>query len=164
MGDDQLEKSKVSGEHSLLSLLVGEWEGITRTWFEPDKLVDEAPNQATMQLILDGRFLVHDYRSSLEGKAFEGKAIYGYDIGTGKFQCAWVDSFHTGTLIMFSQGSQTEKGFSVLGSWQAGDQTVWGWRTELQIKDKDTIIITAYIITPAGEESKGVETVYTRKQ
>ncbi len=128
MADEQLEKSKASGEHSLLSLLAGEWEGITRIWFEPDKLASETPDQATMQLILDGRFLVHNYRSSFDGQVIEGQATYGYDIGTGKLQCAWVDSFHTGTLIMFSEGRRTEKGFSVLGSWQAGDQTIWGWR------------------------------------
>lgn len=163
MSDEQVEQSKVSDEHNLLSLLVGEWQGTTRIWFEPDKLASESPDQATMQLILDGRFLVHDYRTSFDNKTIEGKAIYGYNIGTGKFQSSWVDSFHTGTSIIFSEGSKTDKGFSVLGSWQADDQTVWGWRTELQITDKDTLVITAYNITPTGEESKGVETVYTRK-
>jgi hypothetical protein len=162
MSDEQLEKSKSSGEHNLLSQMVGKWEGTTRTWFEPDKLAGEAPNQATMHLILDDRFLVQDYQSSIDGNALEGKATYGYDIGLGKFQCAWMDTFHTGTNLMFSEGSRTEKGFSVLGSWHAGDQ-IWGWRTEVEITDKDNLTITAYNISPEGEAYKGVETIYKRK-
>ena len=101
---------------------------------------------------------------TLAGQPFEGVAIYGYDLATSKFQAAWVDSFHMSTGMMFSEGDPGEK-FAVLGSYDAGGPDVprWGWRTEIEVTDDNNIVVTAYNITPEGEESKATETRYQRK-
>ena len=52
---------------------------------------------------------MHEYPGELQGKPFEGVAIYGFDLATNKFQSAWVDSFHMSTAIMFSEGDAGEK-------------------------------------------------------
>ncbi|MFN2441027.1 MAG: DUF1579 family protein, partial [Chitinophagaceae bacterium] len=103
---EKFETSKASGAHSLLSKLVGEWEGTTKTWFEPGKLADESAMSGSMKLILSERFIMHEYKGSIEGKPFEGIGIYGYHLALEKFQAAWIDSFHNGTAIMFSEGQK----------------------------------------------------------
>ncbi len=161
----KFETSKSTGNHLWLSKLVGNWKGTTRVWFEPDVLGDESPVEGSMKLVLGDRFILHEYKGTLQGNALEGIALYGYNLTTEKFQSACVDSFHNGTAIMFSEGKK-QSDFSVLGSYAyitPETEQYWGWRTEITIPDDDTVIITCYNISPDGSmDAKATETVYKR--
>lgn len=162
---EKFETSKSSGAHYQLSRLVGEWKGTTKTWFDPRKLEDESSISGTMRLILDGKFIMHEYRGSFKDKPMTGIAIYGYHLDLEKFQCAWIDSFHNGSAIMFSEGKRGSKDLSVLGSYAYVTPEIeqyWGWRTNIDVINDDEIVITAYNISPEGEESKAIETVYKK--
>lgn len=161
----KFEESLSSGIHKELSALTGAWKGITKTWFEPDVLADESEMEATFRPVLGGRFQMFEYKGQMQGKPFEGIAFYGYDIPNETLQCAWIDSFHMGTGIMLSMGAKQEKGISVLGSYGGPDiPAPWGWRTETILTEDDTLVITAYNISPEGEESKATETIFRRVQ
>lgn len=153
---------KESSPHHFFASLAGHWQGMSKLWLEPDKLANEAPIVGTIQLILDGRFALFLYQSTIEGEAQHGMFTFGYNTELNRFEASWVDSFHTNTAIMFCTGSEKENGFFVLGSYP--DPTGgpdWGWRTEVELNG-DELMITAYNILPEGLEAKATEIVLRR--
>ncbi|WP_231459823.1 DUF1579 domain-containing protein [Pedobacter sp. Leaf132] len=164
MAKSKFEISLEEGSHRILKNLIGEWQGQTKTWFEKDVLADESTTTGKITALLENRFISYDYDGSLDGKPLTGKMIIGFDIPYQKFTASWIDSFHMGTQIMLSSGNATEKGFSVLGTYGNPEygEKLWGWRTALEVISKDEIILSAYNISPEGEEAKATEKILKR--
>jgi hypothetical protein len=159
------EISAATGSHLLFKQMEGNWQGITKTWFEPDVLADESQVQANIHLILGGRFLMMGYAGSLQGRTLEGLMIIGKQLSINKFQSVWLDSFHTGTDIMFSESKRDAHHLSVLGTYLFATpekEEIWGWRTRFELVNTDKLIITAFNVSPSGEESKATETTLIR--
>lgn len=149
--------------HHFLAQLGGGWTGTSKLWLEPDQPADDAPMVGSIQLILDRRFALFLYQSSIQGEPQHGMFTFGYNTTLDRYEASWVDTFHNNTAIMFCVGTSMENGFSVLGSYP--DPTGgpdWGWRTVVQLLDSDHLLITAYNILPDGMETKATEARLTR--
>ena len=149
--------------HHFLSQLAGGWTGTSKIWLEPEKLLDEAPIVGNIQVVLDGRFVMFLYQSSVEGEAQHGMFTFGYNTTKDQYEASWLDSWHNNTAIMFCVGSARENGFAVLGRYpDPTEGPDWGWRTEVELIDEDNLVITAYNIMPNSEEAKATEAKLTR--
>lgn len=143
--------------------MVGGWAGTTRSWPEPDGTPDESRTQGSLQLILEGRFAIYLYQTSVDGEAQHGMFTFGYNTTLDQFEASWVDTFHNNTAIMFCVGQAKGNGFSVVGSYPSSDGGPdWGWRTEVEQPDRDHLHITAYNISPEGGEAMAIQTLLNR--
>ena len=98
------------------------------------------------------------YRSQLEGKPLAGELLIAYESGEKLYRTAWVDSFHTGTAILVSQGNDGGGPIDVSGRWFAGEgQGHWGWRTVIDDSVAGALGIRMFNISPEGQEDLGIE-------
>lgn len=157
------ESLSADSPHSLLLSLCGNWSGMCRTWFEPNKLADESPIHSTIRPLLSGRFIQLEEEGSLMGEAMHGLVTIGYYDGRQRFEASWINNLHMGTGQLFSSGAATADGFSVLGTYpDPSGGPDWSWRTVLKVIDNDHFILTAYNIPPSGLEAKATEADYRR--
>lgn len=153
---------EISSPHHFLAQLAGNWRGVSKLWLEPDKLASETSIVGSIQIILDGRFALFLYQSSIEEEAQHGMFTFGYNTTLEQYEASWVDSFHNNTSIMFCTGNLRDNGFNVLGSYpDPSGGPDWGWRTEVELRGEE-LIITAYNIMPEGLEAKATEAALTR--
>lgn len=146
-----------------LDALVGEWEGLTRTWFQPGEPVREATQTGRMRKVADGTGVLHEYESSLDGEPFTGVVLYAVDVAKERVTAALVDGFHMSTAMLILEGPlRPEVVLDVLGHWEAGGET-WGWRMAVRQVSPDHLEMVAFLVTPSGEEHRAVETQYRRR-
>ena len=142
----------------LLASMVGEWTGRYRLYLEPGKLTSESVTSASVSPALDGRFtrIAYDWIVTPDDARQVGEFLVGAP--GGRLSASWVDTWHNGDAILFCPPAADGRG--VLGQY-GPDEDPWRWRTTFEVVD-GSLSITAWNITPAGEEAVATEARYER--
>ena len=148
-------------EHAALNPLAGIWKITTKMWSGPgEPQVTEGTCERNW--MMDGRYLVGNYKGSAAGMPFEGMEVLGYDNMKKQYVSSWVDNMGTG--IMLSRGAPMDPGsksFELTGSSPdpTGKEVVM--REVTSIVDGNTASMTMYA-TQDGQEQRIMEITYTR--
>lgn len=121
---DEITRGTTISAREMITALVGEWNGTYRLWLEPGELRTEGPTRCTGQSVLEGRFVALDYGWTDGDDPQLGSMLLGCT-DEGAWEMAWVDTWHTGTSMMFCVGAPDAE---VLGSYGSTVER-WGWRT-----------------------------------
>lgn len=148
---------------ALLAELVGAWRGRARLWVEPGVLRCEADVRGEIVPLHGGRWLSHSYTTQIDGADESGTALIGFAADHGTWQVAWVDTWHTGTEILLSEGVllASRRTIAVMTSYAAGDGPPWQWRTEFAAGE-GALTIRHFNITADGDEAIAAEFAYVR--
>ena len=150
--------------HKVLASLAGSWTTKSKEWMEPGKPPMESTGTAEFKTLLDGRFLQQELTSEMMGQAYSGIGTTGYDNLRKKYLVAWIDSMGTGIFMMEGTGSADGKTMTLKGSHEEPGGGSMSHRAIWKIIDDNTQTFEMYGTHKGGEEMKGMEITYTRKQ
>ena len=106
-GMDAFEKLAQPGEqHARLKSLVGEWN--VHGTFNFGGPPSESDGTSSYSMIMDGRYLRQEMKSTFMGGPFEGRGVIGYDNAKQKYVSFWIDNHGTG--FMLGEGTETTPG------------------------------------------------------
>ena len=158
------QKLSMPGEpHKLFATLAGTWTAHTREWMEPTTPPVESTGTASMKMLLDGRFLYHNFNGQMMGQPFSGLGIEAYDNVTKKYVTMWIDSLSTGILVMEGTASSDGKTITLRGSHVEPGGSKVLYRSIWKILDANNQTFELYGTPGRGKEMKLLEIVYTRK-
>ncbi len=151
--------------HAHLKPLAGHWAAVMRTRGAPDHPWKEMKATLDRKWILDGRFLVEEFKGELrEGGSFQGYGMSGYDNLKKKYVSVWANNVGTGFINV--EGTCDASGKVITYHAETSDPMSGQTKTMkmvLRIINNNKNVTEGYVTTPDGKEFKNWEAIYTRK-
>ena len=95
-------------QHEMLASRAGSWKVEGKMWMTPDAEPMPMTATANTKALLDGRYIIEEFKSDFMGMPFEGRLIQGYDNVSGQFWSVWFDNMSTGSYV--SHGTEVSSG------------------------------------------------------
>lgn len=147
-----------------LEVMVGDWVTAVHFWAAPDTEPEVSSGTAGSTWLLGERFVQSVFTGEIQGQAFEGLRIEGFDEAASEFVTTWRDNRGTHTLVF---RGQCDSGCRVRT--MTAELIDPGSQMKLQVKaittivDENSYTYESYIVTPSGNEFKNLEFVATRR-
>jgi hypothetical protein len=153
--------------HKALASFEGEWTAEVKSYMNgPDAPPTVSKGNATMKMVLGGRYLEQEFTSEMMNMPFSGTGFTGYDNVNKQYVGFWIDNMSTGMSSM--QGSMNQAG-DVLTMYGKMDDVTTGEHGKMmkyvtKMMGPDKQVFEVYDLSMDGAKSKMMEIVYTRKK
>lgn len=160
----QMEFMNPGPEQAWLAERVGTWTATVKMWMGPGE-PQVGAGVTVYSMILGGRFLAEEVKSTIGDQPFEARGLTGYNGATKKFETAWVDSM--GTAISMGYGVRSADGKTLESKWEMYEpmtrKTITMRSVDTTI-DKDHFKFEMFGPGADGKEMKMMEGMYTRSK
>ena len=149
--------------HEQMATHAGSWKTTSKMWMEPGQPPTETSGIATIEVLMDGRFVHEITKANMMGMPWEGRGVFGFDNSSQKHIGSWFDSF--GTTIMNFEGTCDGTCNVVTLQSTYFDPTSKSTKTMKSVstvKSDDHHLMELFDVAEDGTESKIVEITYTR--
>jgi hypothetical protein len=150
-------------EHKDLASMAGTYDLKIKSWDGSGGPPMEETGTAKRSMILDGRVLTEEVKSTMMGAPFVGHGMMGYDNTTGKYWSTWNDTMMTG--LMTTEGTcDAQKKCTFQGSqMDPVRKTVVKMRMTTHWPSPTVEVFEMYAPDDSGKEMKMMEITYTKK-
>ena len=168
MDDDVMAKMAAMGtpgaEQKVLAAREGKWTYTMKWWMDPGAEPMESTGTSESKMIMDGRYIVDEYKGTAMGMPFNGIGTSGFDNLKKKYVSTWIDNMSTAIMFMEGTYDAATKTFTWKGE---GPDPVAGKYMPMRMVDKMIDAnkgTTEFYSTDAksGKEFKSGEIAYTR--
>jgi hypothetical protein len=151
-------------EHQRLASMAGNWTWNSTFWMAPGAPGEKSEGTMTAQPIMDGRYLVEEWKGNVMGGPFEGRAVSGYDNAKKQHFSVWVDNMGTGMMTSWGGYDASGETMTMSGTFfdpmSGKEQTS---RSVMRHVDDNHFIMEMFGPGPDGQEFKTMELHAFRK-
>ena len=133
--------------------VLGKWVGSYELWFEPGDPVTGSISTLQAVAAASSATIALRYEWSFEDAEHTGVYLIN-----ANGDIAFRDTFHTADSVMPCAPNGE---LDVSGSYEAEGET-WGWRTKFEMPSADQLTITAWNVSPQGDEQLATKAEYKR--
>jgi hypothetical protein len=147
--------------HEEMGWFVGDWKVISKMYMGgPEPMTSEG--SVHYEWLLPGRHLMGTLSAPMMGQPMTGKSIDGYDNATGEYFTVWLDNMSTGPFV--ARGKEVAEGKIEYHaeSFDPSFGQLIPHRCMVERTGDDAFTFTMYMTPPGGDETKIMESSYTR--
>ena len=152
----QQDAPKPGPEHAFLKEGVGAWDATVKSNGK------ESKGTLNCQSVLNGLWLLEQYKGEAAGVPFEGRGATSYDPSKKKFVNIWIDSMSTSPMHSEGTYDKDKKVLTLLGNMPMPDGTTIKSTITVTYKDANTKVMSLKG-NMDGKEFELVEITYVRK-
>jgi len=153
----------VTENHEFLKKYAGNWDCQVKGWMAPGQPPTISPGVFQGEMILDGRYLLMNFKGQMFGQPFAGLQIIGFDNMQQKYITLWIDN--TSTFFFTTLGTRQDNVISETGLWPdplTGSQAPVKARTAWV--NADEYLYEQFMVMPDKSEFKSMEMSCKRRK
>ncbi|MCA9287190.1 MAG: DUF1579 family protein [Phycisphaerales bacterium] len=150
--------------HAELTRLVGDWSWTSVLRMSPDSPGSEPEGgSASVEAILDGRFIAIREIGLMLGESIESLKILGHNNAAGVYEGTWLYTGSTATMRLRGQSEDNNRLIVCQAQYATGPEQQQRFLVTISIRSNDEFSTSLVALLPDGSSGPTIDTTYRRQ-